>query len=64
VVETIVIGGGQAGLAVSQHLAQRRREHVIFERARVAERCSTAEAYIIPCAATGAWRDAIAGGWR
>jgi putative flavoprotein involved in K+ transport len=37
-VETIVIGGGQAGLAVSQHLAQRRREHVIFERARVAER--------------------------
>jgi putative flavoprotein involved in K+ transport len=37
-VETVVIGGGQAGLAVSQQLAQRRREHVIFERARVAER--------------------------
>jgi putative flavoprotein involved in K+ transport len=37
-VETIVIGGGQAGLAISYHLAQRRREHVIFERGRVAER--------------------------
>lgn len=37
-VETIVIGGGQAGLALSYHLVQRRREHVIFERGRVAER--------------------------
>jgi putative flavoprotein involved in K+ transport len=40
-VETIVVGGGQAGLAISYHLAQRNREHVIFERGRVAERwCS------------------------
>ena len=37
-VETIVIGGGQAGLAISHHLAERGREHVIFERGRVAER--------------------------
>ena len=37
-IETIVIGGGQAGLAISQHLTQRRREHVILERGRVAER--------------------------
>ena len=37
-VETVVIGGGQAGLAISHHLAQRGREHVIFERGRVAER--------------------------
>jgi len=37
-VETIVIGGGQAGLAISYHLAQRNREHIIFERGRVAER--------------------------
>nr|MBA2402769.1 NAD(P)-binding domain-containing protein [Bradyrhizobium sp.] len=37
-VETIVIGGGQAGLAISHHLMQRNREHVIFERGRVAER--------------------------
>lgn len=37
-VETIIIGGGQAGLAMSHHLAQRGREHVILERARIAER--------------------------
>lgn len=37
-IETIIVGGGQAGLAMSHHLAQRRREHVILERARIAER--------------------------
>ncbi|MBR0670798.1 flavin-containing monooxygenase [Neoroseomonas soli] len=37
-IETIVIGAGQAGLAMSHHLAQRGREHVLLERARIAER--------------------------
>jgi len=37
-VETVIIGGGQAGLAMSYHLAQRGREHLVLERARVAER--------------------------
>jgi putative flavoprotein involved in K+ transport len=37
-VETIVIGGGQAGLALSYYLAKSGREHVILERGRVAER--------------------------
>lgn len=37
-VETIVVGAGQAGLAMSHHLAQRGREHVVLERGRVAER--------------------------
>ena len=37
-VDTVVIGGGQAGLAMSYHLAQRGREHLVLERARVAER--------------------------
>jgi putative flavoprotein involved in K+ transport len=37
-VETIVIGGGQAGLAMSYHLRQRGREHLILERGRIAER--------------------------
>src|SRR4051812_6760580 len=37
-VETIIVGGGQAGLAISHQLAERGREHVIFERGRVAER--------------------------
>jgi putative flavoprotein involved in K+ transport len=37
-VETIVIGGGPAGLATSYCLSQLGREHVVLERARVAER--------------------------
>ncbi len=32
-VETIIIGGGQAGLSLSYHLCQEGREHVILERA-------------------------------
>jgi putative flavoprotein involved in K+ transport len=35
---TAIIGGGQAGLAVSYHLGQHGCEHVILERNRVAER--------------------------
>jgi putative flavoprotein involved in K+ transport len=37
-VETVVIGGGQAGLAMSYHLGQRGLEHLVIERARVAQR--------------------------
>jgi putative flavoprotein involved in K+ transport len=37
-IETVVIGGGQAGLAISHYLGQLGREHVILERARVVER--------------------------
>jgi len=37
-VDTIVIGAGQAGLAMSHHLGVLGREHVILERSRVAER--------------------------
>jgi putative flavoprotein involved in K+ transport len=36
--DTIIIGGGQAGLAMSRSLADRAIEHVIFERGRIAER--------------------------
>lgn len=36
--DTIVIGGGQAGLAMSRCLSDRRIEHVVLERGRVAER--------------------------
>jgi putative flavoprotein involved in K+ transport len=35
-IETIIIGGGQAGLATSYHLKQLGREHVIFEKAEKA----------------------------
>jgi len=39
--DTVVIGGGQAGLAMSHHLRERGREHVVLERKRVAERWHT-----------------------
>jgi len=32
-IDTVIIGGGQAGLATSYHLAQRRGEHVVLEQA-------------------------------
>lgn len=41
-VDTVVVGGGQAGLAVSWALTQRRREHVVLERGQVADRWLTA----------------------
>ena len=37
-IETLIVGGGQAALALSHHLRARGREHLILERARVAER--------------------------
>jgi putative flavoprotein involved in K+ transport len=38
VVEVVVVGGGQAGIAASEHLGRRGIEHVVLERDRVAER--------------------------
>jgi putative flavoprotein involved in K+ transport len=37
-VETLIIGGGQAGLAMSEHLSKRSLSHLIVERHRIAER--------------------------
>lgn len=37
-VETLIIGGGQAGLAMSAHLGKRAVPHLIVERHRIAER--------------------------
>jgi putative flavoprotein involved in K+ transport len=37
-VETLVIGGGQAGLAMSEHLSKRGVTHLVVERQRIAER--------------------------
>jgi putative flavoprotein involved in K+ transport len=36
--ETLIIGGGQAGLAMSEHLSKRGAAHLILERHRIAER--------------------------
>jgi putative flavoprotein involved in K+ transport len=36
--ETVIVGGGHAGLAIGYHLGRRGRPHVILERGRVAER--------------------------
>src|SRR6202161_4182821 len=37
-VETVVVGGGQAGLAMSEHLSKCGIPHVVLERHRIAER--------------------------
>ncbi|THD63063.1 MAG: FAD-dependent oxidoreductase [Bradyrhizobium sp.] len=37
-VETLIVGGGQAGLVMSHRLKQRGRAHLVLERGRVAER--------------------------
>jgi putative flavoprotein involved in K+ transport len=37
-IETLIIGGGQAGLAMSEQLSKRGRPHLILERHRIAER--------------------------
>jgi putative flavoprotein involved in K+ transport len=40
-VDTLIVGGGQAGLAMSEHLSQAGVSHLILERARIAERWRT-----------------------
>jgi putative flavoprotein involved in K+ transport len=37
-VETLVVGGGQAGIAMSEHLRARGIRHLVLERGRIAER--------------------------
>tara|TARA_B100001250_G_C19773378_1_gene778329 strand:- start:506 stop:1726 length:1221 start_codon:yes stop_codon:yes gene_type:complete len=37
-INTIVVGGGQAGLAVSEHLSNNKIDHIILERNRIVER--------------------------
>ncbi|MEL7208555.1 MAG: NAD(P)-binding protein [Actinomycetota bacterium] len=40
-IDTVVIGAGQSGLAMSHHLSARGVPHVVLERARVGERWRT-----------------------
>ena len=40
-IHTLVVGGGQAGLAMSAHLGRRKIPHLLLERHRIAERWRT-----------------------
>jgi len=40
-IDVLVVGAGQAGVAMSQHLATRAVPHVVLERSRIAERWRT-----------------------
>jgi putative flavoprotein involved in K+ transport len=40
-IETLIVGGGQAGLTASHMLSRRGRPHIVLERARIAERWRT-----------------------
>jgi len=37
-VETLIVGGGQAGIAMSEHLSNCGVPHLVLERQRIAER--------------------------
>src|ERR1044071_7786543 len=37
-VEALIVGGGQAGLAMSEHLSSHGVPHLVLERGRIAER--------------------------
>ncbi len=37
-IDTLVVGGGQSGLAMSEHLTDNGIEHLVLERSRIAER--------------------------
>ncbi|OCP36196.1 hypothetical protein BC360_25090 [Ensifer sp. LC163] len=41
-VDTLVIGAGQAGVAMSEHLGKRGIPHLVLEKARIAESWRTA----------------------
>ena len=40
-VEVLVVGAGQAGIAMSEHLSDARVPHLVLERDRIAERWRT-----------------------
>lgn len=50
-IDTLVVGGGQAGLAASEHLSNNGVEHIVLERSRIAE-----------CWRTARWDSLVANG--
>lgn len=59
-VETLIVGGGQAGLAMSEQLSKRGLSHLIVERHRIAERWRT-ERWDGLHANGPAWHDRLSG---
>lgn len=59
-VETLVIGGGQAGIATSEHLSRNGLAHLVVERARIAERWRV-ERWDSLVANGPAWHDRLPG---
>jgi len=55
-IDTLIVGGGQAGLAMSEHLSNAGVEHVVLERNRIAESWRTAR-WDSLCANGPAWHD-------
>ncbi|MBN8932244.1 MAG: FAD-dependent monooxygenase, partial [Rhizobium pusense] len=37
-IHTLVVGAGQAGVAMSEHLSRNGTDHIVIERGRIAER--------------------------
>jgi putative flavoprotein involved in K+ transport len=62
-VDAIIIGGGQAGLAMSQCLARLGVEHVVLERGRIAERWRS-ERWDSLRLLTPNWMSRLPGGWH
>ncbi len=58
--DTVVVGGGQAGIAMSEHLASHGIGHVVLERHRIAERWRT-ERWDSLVANGPAWHDRFPG---
>ncbi len=59
-IDTVVVGGGQAGIAMSEHLTSHGIPHVVLERHRIAERWRT-ERWDSLVANGPAWHDRFPG---
>ena len=59
-VETLVVGGGQAGIAMSEHLGRRGLPHLVLERHKIAERWRS-ERWASLVANGPAWHDRFPG---
>ena len=47
-VDTIVVGGGQAGLSTSWHLKKAGREHIILDRGRIGDTWRQPMGFVLP----------------